>query len=234
MAAPTPLEKCIESLIEIFHRYADVDKDGTSLSKKEFKTLVETELPNFMKAQKNPKLVSEMMSDLDMNKDQKVDFVEFLALINGLSMTCEKLASMKEKKGKKGDARDTVGPVTDGFKAFDEDPMVNYSCAGRVTMAAPTPLEKCIESLIEIFHRYADVDKDGTSLSKKEFKTLVETELPNFMKAQKNPKLVSEMMSDLDMNKDQKVDFVEFLTLINGLSMTCEKLASMKEKKGKK
>ncbi|KAK7886415.1 hypothetical protein WMY93_026036 [Mugilogobius chulae] len=101
MSTCTDLEKCMESLIEVFHRYANEDKDGASLSKKEFKKLVETELPNFLKAQKNPNLVNEMMKDLDQNKDQKVDFEEFLSLVNGLSMACERCYMLHELKGKK-------------------------------------------------------------------------------------------------------------------------------------
>lgn len=48
-AAMTDLEKCMESLIVIFHRYADEDGDGKTLSKKELKKLVENELPTFLK-----------------------------------------------------------------------------------------------------------------------------------------------------------------------------------------
>ncbi|CAL9705710.1 unnamed protein product [Knipowitschia caucasica] len=84
----TELEKCMESLIDIFHRYAKEDEGN--LSKKEFKKLIEAELPNFLQAQQNPNLVNEMMKDLDQNKDHKLDFQEFLSLVNGISMACEK------------------------------------------------------------------------------------------------------------------------------------------------
>lgn len=49
LAAMTELEKCMESLILIFHRYAKEDGDGKTLSKKELKKLVENELPTFIK-----------------------------------------------------------------------------------------------------------------------------------------------------------------------------------------
>ncbi|XP_020783624.2 protein S100-A10b [Boleophthalmus pectinirostris] len=101
MSACTDLERCMESLIVVFHNYANEDKDGSTLSKKEFKKLVETELPNFLKAQKNPNLVNQMMKDLDQNKDQKIDFEEFLSLVNGLSMACERCYKLHEQKGKK-------------------------------------------------------------------------------------------------------------------------------------
>uniref|UniRef100_A0A3B4Y4G5 Protein S100 n=1 Tax=Seriola lalandi dorsalis TaxID=1841481 RepID=A0A3B4Y4G5_SERLL len=97
----TELEKNMEALILIFHRYADEDGDGRTLSKKELKKLVQTELPSFLKAQKNPNVVDRIMKDLDQNKDDKLDFEEFMSLIVGLSMACEKIYGLHEKKGKK-------------------------------------------------------------------------------------------------------------------------------------
>lgn len=50
------------------------------------------------------------------------------------------------------------------------------------TLAAMTELEKCMESLIFTFHRYAEAGGDGSTLSKKELKKLLENELPSFLK----------------------------------------------------
>uniref|UniRef100_A0A3B4TPT2 EF-hand domain-containing protein n=2 Tax=Seriola dumerili TaxID=41447 RepID=A0A3B4TPT2_SERDU len=97
----TELEKSMESLIVIFHHYAGEDSDGKTLSKKELKKLVQTELPSFLKAQQNPNVVDRIMKDLDQNKDAKLDFEEFMSLIVGLSMACEKCYGLHEKKGKK-------------------------------------------------------------------------------------------------------------------------------------
>ncbi|KAM9807413.1 protein S100-A10b [Syngnathus typhle] len=94
------LEKCMENLIVIFHRYAKDDGDGRTLSKKELKKLLETELPTFLKTQKNPKTVDCILQDLDHNKDDKLDFEEFLPLVAGLSLACEKCYVLHQKKGK--------------------------------------------------------------------------------------------------------------------------------------
>lgn len=45
----TELEKSMESLIMVFHRYAKEGKDRKFLTKKELKKLMESELPNFLK-----------------------------------------------------------------------------------------------------------------------------------------------------------------------------------------
>lgn len=41
------------------------------------------------------------MKDLDSNKDDKLDFEEFLPLVAGLSLACEKCYLLHENKGKK-------------------------------------------------------------------------------------------------------------------------------------
>ncbi|XP_023117489.1 protein S100-A10b [Amphiprion ocellaris] len=97
----TAMENSMESLIVTFHRYAKDDGDKRTLTKKELKKLLETELPNFLKAQNNPKIVDSIMTDLDLNKDDKLDFEEFIPLIAGLSMACEKCYNLSLKKGKK-------------------------------------------------------------------------------------------------------------------------------------
>ncbi|XP_041649264.1 repetin-like [Cheilinus undulatus] len=119
----TELENCMETLIRIFHHYAVQDGDAKTLSKKELKKLVETELPSFSKAQNNPKLIDCMMKDLDLNKDDKLDFEEFFPLIAGLSMTCEKMFNLHQKKGKKDMARldQVITNIVDVFMEYADD-----------------------------------------------------------------------------------------------------------------
>ncbi|KAM4735674.1 protein S100-A10b [Anableps anableps] len=98
----TELEKSMESLITVFHRYAKEGGNKTTLSKKELKKLIESELPNFLKAQKNPDTVACIIKDLDQNKDDELDFEEFVPFVAGLTIACEKhYALHHEKKGKK-------------------------------------------------------------------------------------------------------------------------------------
>ncbi|XP_028985322.1 protein S100-A10b [Betta splendens] len=97
----TELETCMKSLIDIFHRYADSDSDGTSLTKKELKKLCDKELPSFMKAQKNPEIVDRILKDLDNNKDEKLNFEEFLPFICSLMVAADEFCLSRGKKGKK-------------------------------------------------------------------------------------------------------------------------------------
>ncbi|XP_042345392.1 protein S100-A10b [Plectropomus leopardus] len=97
----TELEKCMESLILTFHKYAKEDGNEKTLTKKELKKLMENELPTFLATQKNPKTVDCILKDLDQNRDDKLDFEEFLPLIVGLSMACEKCYVLHEQKATK-------------------------------------------------------------------------------------------------------------------------------------
>ncbi|XP_026173718.1 protein S100-A10b [Mastacembelus armatus] len=98
--AMTELENCMESLLKVFHRYANKDGDGNTLSKKELKGLIEAEFPTFLKNQKNPNTLDHLMKDLDQNKDDKIDFEEFMSFISGLSVGCHK-CFMLQQTGKK-------------------------------------------------------------------------------------------------------------------------------------
>ncbi|XP_009080613.1 PREDICTED: RNA-binding protein 25-like, partial [Acanthisitta chloris] len=85
----------------------------------------------------------------------------------------------------------------------------------------PTETERCIESLLAVFQRYAGKEGDTTTLSKKEFLAFMNTELAAFTKNQKDPGVVDRMMKKLDLNSDGQLDFQEFLNLIGGIAVAC-------------
>ncbi|KAK2499709.1 hypothetical protein MC885_010419 [Smutsia gigantea] len=75
-------------------------------------------------------------------------------------------------------------------------------------MSSPTETERCIESLIAVFQKYAGKDGNNSKLSKTEFLTFMNTELAAFTKK-------------LDLNCDGQLDFQEFLNLIGGMAIAC-------------
>ncbi|KAF3707321.1 Protein S100-A1 S-100 protein alpha chain S-100 protein subunit alpha [Channa argus] len=91
---PSELETAMETLIKVFHRYAGKDGKKTTLSRRELRELMENELSNFLKSQKDPAAVDKIMKDLDTNGDGQVDFEEFVALVVGLSIACEQCYQM--------------------------------------------------------------------------------------------------------------------------------------------
>ncbi|NWV00972.1 S10AB protein, partial [Upupa epops] len=92
----------------------------------------------------------------------------------------------------------------------------------------PTETERCIESLLAVFQRYAGHDGDNRNLSKKEFLAFMNTELAAFTKNQKDPSIIDRMMKKLDLNSDGKLDFQEFLNLIGGIAVACHESLVLK------
>uniref|UniRef100_A0A8C2C6W5 Protein S100 n=1 Tax=Cyprinus carpio TaxID=7962 RepID=A0A8C2C6W5_CYPCA len=96
---PSDLERAMEALITVFHRYASKDSGNPStLNRKELKMLMETELSSFLKSQKDPAAVDRIMRDLDSNGDGEVNFEEFVSLVVGLSIACEQLFQIKQRQ----------------------------------------------------------------------------------------------------------------------------------------
>ncbi|XP_056618405.1 protein S100-A10b [Triplophysa dalaica] len=94
---PSDLERAMETLITVFHRYAGREGNKASLSRKELKQLMETELSSFLKSQKDPAAIDKIMKDLDANGDGEVNFEEFVSLVVGLSIACEQIYQTHQK-----------------------------------------------------------------------------------------------------------------------------------------
>ncbi|XP_077012096.1 protein S100-A11 [Tamandua tetradactyla] len=88
-------------------------------------------------------------------------------------------------------------------------------------VSSPTETERCIESLIAVFQKYAGPEGNRNTLSKQEFLNFMNTELAAFTKNQKDPGVLDRMMKRLDQNADGQLDFQEFLNLIGGLASAC-------------
>ncbi|KAM6111436.1 LOW QUALITY PROTEIN: protein S100-Z-like [Phoenicopterus ruber ruber] len=93
----TPLEDAMDTLIRIFHRYSGKEGDRYKLSKGELKELL-SELTDFLSGQKDSFLVDKIMKDLDSNKDNEVDFNEFVLLIAALTVACNDFFEEQLKK----------------------------------------------------------------------------------------------------------------------------------------
>nr|XP_025853836.1 protein S100-Z [Vulpes vulpes] len=65
------------------------------------KTLLQREPPEFLSCQKDPQLVDKVMQDLDANKDNEVDFNEFVVMVAALTVACnDYFVEQLKKKGK--------------------------------------------------------------------------------------------------------------------------------------
>ncbi|XP_051926222.1 protein S100-A10a [Hippocampus zosterae] len=98
---PSELETAMESLILVFHRYASRNGKYGTLSRRELRELMENELSNFLRSQQDPAAVDRIMKDLDTNGDGQVDFEEFVSLVVGLSIACERCYQLRMKNSTK-------------------------------------------------------------------------------------------------------------------------------------
>ncbi|KAF3821774.1 protein S100-Z [Mirounga leonina] len=83
---PAQLELVMNLMIRIFHQYSCKEGDRFKLDKGELKMLLQQELTRFFSCQKKPQLVDTIMQDLDANKDNEVDFNEFVVMVAALTV----------------------------------------------------------------------------------------------------------------------------------------------------
>ncbi|XP_018592201.1 protein S100-Z [Scleropages formosus] len=95
---PTQLEGAMDALITVFHNYSGTEGDKFKLNKGELKQLLNSELTDFLTSQKDPMLVEKIMNDLDSNKDNEVDFNEFVVLVAALTVACNDFFQEQNKK----------------------------------------------------------------------------------------------------------------------------------------
>uniref|UniRef100_A0A6B2F3C5 EF-hand domain-containing protein n=1 Tax=Bothriechis nigroviridis TaxID=88079 RepID=A0A6B2F3C5_BOTNI len=80
-------------------------------------------------------------------------------------------------------------------------------------------LNQAIGILVGTFHKYSGQEGDKNTLSKKELKELIQKELNIDMKLHERE--IQGLMEDLDRNKDEVVNFKEYVTFIGALAMIC-------------
>ncbi|NXO04703.1 M126 protein, partial [Rhinopomastus cyanomelas] len=75
------LEKSMDVIIDVFHHYSRREGDKDTLTKKELKLMIESQLANYLNHVKDKATIDEIMKDLDVNKDAQISFNEMMLLI---------------------------------------------------------------------------------------------------------------------------------------------------------
>ncbi|XP_068933935.1 protein S100-A6 [Petaurus breviceps papuanus] len=78
------LDEAICALISIFHKYSSKEGDKNTLSKREMKDLIQHELCLGSKMEDGD--IAALMDGLDQDKDQEVNFQEFISFLGALAM----------------------------------------------------------------------------------------------------------------------------------------------------
>ncbi|XP_041259923.1 protein S100-A4-like isoform X2 [Onychostruthus taczanowskii] len=83
------------------------------------------------------------------------------------------------------------------------------------------PLEQAMALMVTTFHKYSAKEGDKYKLSKAELKELLNKELPVFGSKQTSEASLQKLMSNLDCNSDNEVDFQEYVTFLACMAMMC-------------
>ncbi|XP_020362735.2 ictacalcin [Oncorhynchus kisutch] len=87
-----------------------------------------------------------------------------------------------------------------------------------VTMSG---IQQAMSLLIASFHKYSGKEGDKLTLSKAELKELLQAELGEMLGKASDKSAVDRIFNDLDSNKDNTVDFKEYVTLVSCLTVMC-------------
>ncbi|KAG6923791.1 S100 calcium binding protein P [Chelydra serpentina] len=92
----TPLEGAVGIIVEVFHKYSSSKPPHDKLSKGELKCLIQKELGNLLLHPNDPDQLQEIFDDLDVNKDHKINFKEYMILATTLIMCVHEKFQNKE------------------------------------------------------------------------------------------------------------------------------------------
>ncbi|XP_014816947.1 PREDICTED: protein S100-A12-like [Calidris pugnax] len=77
------LEKSLEKIVDVYHRYSTREGNFDSLNFNEFKTLLTEQAPTFLQAcgRNRPDYLNQLFKETDLNKDKDLTFEEFTIVL---------------------------------------------------------------------------------------------------------------------------------------------------------
>nr|XP_043909368.1 ictacalcin-like [Solea senegalensis] len=82
-------------------------------------------------------------------------------------------------------------------------------------------IQEAMALLIKTFDKYSRKEGDANTLNKAELKELLENEFGNMLGKANDKAALDRIFDELDRNKDNSVDFGEFVNLVCCLTQMC-------------
>ncbi|KAM4721717.1 sentan [Rhinophrynus dorsalis] len=92
------LEKALATTVLVYNSYSDTDG---RISKAEAKDLLQTQFHNFIQGQEAKPKYKELMSDLEEDKDGKINFEDFMVLLLSVSLMSDLFQEIQKVKNTK-------------------------------------------------------------------------------------------------------------------------------------
>ncbi|KAJ6656953.1 hypothetical protein lerEdw1_002954 [Lerista edwardsae] len=220
----TMLEKALATIVMTFHKYSGKEGDKFKLSRSELKELLMNELPAFNSKRMDAGEFQKIISDLDHNKDNEVDFQEFTCFLACVTMGFDEFFRGCPKCLKQflASLGSWAGKDSEGFeKHFPrEGKQDQVWWAKRNKMNGS--LEEALGVLINTFHKYSGREGDKLKLNKREMRELLLQELPTFVKGKIDEPGFEHMMKKLDDDGDEELDFQEYAVFLALTASLCD------------
>ncbi|KAF0024580.1 hypothetical protein F2P81_023382 [Scophthalmus maximus] len=120
---------------------------------------------------------------------------------------------------------------TNGDGQVDFEEFVSLVVGLSIAYIIMSDVQMAMTLLITAFNKYSGKEGDGLTLSKAELKDLLENELGELLGKANDKAALDRIFKDLDVNKDNSVDFKEFVTLVCCLTQMCHEYFVSKTKK---
>ncbi|OWK05115.1 hypothetical protein Celaphus_00002011, partial [Cervus elaphus hippelaphus] len=138
-----------------------------------------------------------------------------LALLSGLTTEKREIEAKKESVMKPKTTRKDPDPASYCSRQLREWDSSSF------IFAKMTELLNSILTVIKVFQKYANKNGDSTSLCKEELKQLLFAEFGDILRRPNDPDTVETILSLLDRNRNEHVDFHEYLLMVFQLAQAC-------------
>uniref|UniRef100_A0A674DEX5 Protein S100 n=2 Tax=Salmo TaxID=8028 RepID=A0A674DEX5_SALTR len=112
-------------------------------------------------------------------------------------------------------------PLSHSLSIHSLFPLLSHSLQFFLHLVTMSGIQQAMSLLITSFHKYSGKEGDKLTLSKAELKELLQAELGEMLGKASDKSAVDRIFKDLDSNKDNTVDFKEYVTLVSCLTVMC-------------